>query len=229
MPSAASRATASAPCPRDPTALVDTRCAGTGQRLLLRPVLPQDAGLLAALLLAQSAVARRNRFHGAVRPSASLCRQMAQVDQQRHLALVVSTMEQGTERLLADARYCVAEDGRSAEFALLVDERWQRHGVGAWVLQALLQAAAAAGLAWLEGDVLQDNHAMLGLVRRFGFACTPDPQDERLVRVQRRLAPAARHAVPSAAPGLLGRLLRALEGRPPRLQLPQPMQARLQP
>jgi hypothetical protein len=32
---------------------------------------------LAMLLLAQSATARRNRFHGAVNPSLGLCRQMA--------------------------------------------------------------------------------------------------------------------------------------------------------
>lgn len=222
MPSTATRDSAPG---HYPTALIDTRWAAGGRRLLLRPVLPQDESLLAALVLAQSPAARRNRFHGAVRPSAGLCRQMAQVDHHRHLALVVSTVEHGQEQLLADARYCVADDGRSAEFALLVDERWQRHGVGAWALRALQQAAAGAGLAWLEGDVLQDNQAMLGLARRCGFACAPDPQDERLVRVQRRLAPADAHPLPPAAPSLLRRLLRTLAGQPAGLHFATPFRA----
>lgn len=214
MPSAATRATAPA---HYPTTLIDARWLGSAQRLLLRPVLPQDDGLLATLLLAQSANARRNRFHGAVNPSPGLCQQMARVDHRHHVALVVSTLDCGQEQLVADARYSVSDDGRSADFALLVDERWQRHGVGAWALCALQRAAAAAGLDWLEGEVLRDNQAMLQLAQRCGFASAPDPHDERLVRVQHRLAASDAHPAPSARPGLLRRLGHALAGRPPLL------------
>ena len=199
------------------TTLTDARWLGGAQRLLLRPVRPQDGGLLAALLQAQSAAARRNRFHGAVNPSPALCQQMARVDHRRHLALVVSTIDAGREQLVADARYCVSDDGRSADFALLVDERWQRHGVGGWALRALQQAAAAAGLDWLEGEVLRDNQAMLQLAQRCGFASAPDRHDERLVRVQHRLAASEARPAPPARPALLQRLGRALAGRPPLL------------
>lgn len=220
MPSTAAGARAAADhAIRYPTHLIDARWLGGTQRLLLRPVLPQDDRLLAELMLAQSAATRRNRFHGALTPSSRLCRQMAQVDHHRQVALVVSRVDRGREQLLADARYSVADDGRSAEFALLVDERWQRHGVGGWALRALQQAAAGAGLAWLEGEVLFDNQAMLGLARRCGFACAPDPQDERLVRVQRRLAASDAQAAPPAPPGLLHRLGRVLTGRSQPLRL----------
>ena len=170
-----------------PTTLIDACRLGDSMRLLLRPVLPQDENLLSAFLLAQSAGARRNRFHAGVNPSPSLCRQMSHVDYRRQLALVVCTLANGVERLVAEARYSVADDGHSAEFALMVDERWQRRGVGAWALRALQLAATRAGLTWLEGEVLQGNQPMLRLAQRCGFACIPDPWDERLVRVQRRL------------------------------------------
>lgn len=196
-----------------PTLLIDARRLGGAQPLLLRPVLPQDTHLLSALMLAQSAGARRNRFHGALKPSPQLCRQMSQVDHRQHLALVVSTVANGQERLVADARYTVATDGCSAAFALMVDERWQRQGIGAWALRALQQAAAGAGLCWLDGEVLQDNQAMLGLARRCGFVCSPDPQDERLARVQRRLCAGDASPTPPASPGLLQRIGRALAGR----------------
>ena len=109
---------------------IDARWLGGAQRLLLRPVLPQDEGLLSEFLMAQSADARRNRFHVALRPSPRLCWQMSQVEYRRQLALAVCSLAHGVEQLVADARYCVADDGRSAEFALMVDERWQRQGVG---------------------------------------------------------------------------------------------------
>lgn len=206
-----------------PSTLIGRRWLGGAQRLLLRPVQPQDDGLLAALVLAQSAAARRNRFHGAVKASARLGQQMSQVDPTRQLALVVCTQVGGAEQLVAEARYSMADDGQSAEFALLVDERWQRQGVGGWALRALQQAAAGAGITWLQGDVLQGNQAMLGLASRCGFACCPDPQDERLVRVQRRLAAADAGTTRTPAPRLLQRLGRALTGRPPMLwRMPWP-------
>lgn len=202
---------------RYPTTLIDARWLGGAKRLLLRPVLPQDEGLLANFLTAQSADARRNRFHAAVSPSPRLCRQMSQVDYRRQLALVVCSLTNGLEQLVAEARYCVADEGRSAEFALMVDERWRRQGVGGWALRALKQAAARAGVARLEGQVLHDNHPMLGLARRCGFDCSPDPHDERLVLVQRRLAAldastaGAGHVLRPAS--LLLRIGRALTGR----------------
>lgn len=211
---------------RYPTTLIDARWLGGAHRLLLRPVLPQDDHLLSDLMQAQSAGARRNRFHGAVKPSPRLCQQMSQLDYRRQLALVVCAVVDGVEQLVADARYGLVPDAHGsddqcAEFALMVDERWQRLGVGGWALRALQQAAAAAGLVWLQGDVLHDNQAMLGLAQRCGFACSPDPLDERLVRVQHHLAAGGANparAAPERPPGLLQRLGRALIG-PPATQL----------
>lgn len=189
MPPSTCQAAAPSGLPlRYPTTLIDARWLSGTHRLLLRPVLPQDAHLLSALVLAQSAQARRNRFHSTVKPSTALCQQMSQVDYRQHLALVVCSMAGGVEQVVADARYSVAANGLSAELALMVDERWQRQGIGRWALLALQRAAAHAGLTWLEGEVLQGNHAMLGLAQRCGFACIPGSQDEGVVRVRRYVA-----------------------------------------
>ncbi|MBL8327081.1 MAG: GNAT family N-acetyltransferase [Rubrivivax sp.] len=202
---------------RYPTTLIDTRRLGGAQHLLLRPVLPQDESLMSAFLLAQSAGARRNRFHAAINPSPRLCRQLSQVDDRLQLALVVCTLDAGLEQLVAEARYCVVDEGRSGEFALMVDERWQGQGVGGWALRALQQAAARAGLAWLEGEVLADNRAMLSLAQRCGFACIPDPRDDGQVRVRRRLsavdASTAGAGKARRSLGLWRRLGRALTAR----------------
>ncbi len=219
MPTSAATANALTGLPiRYPTTLIDTRRLGGAQVLLLRPVLPQDESLMSAFLLAQSAGARRNRFHAAVNPSPRLCRQLSQVDYRHQLALVVCALDDGVEQLVAEARYCVVDEGRGAEFALMVDERWQGQGVGGWALRALQRAAARGGLAWLEGEVLQDNCAMLSLAQRCGFVCIPDPQDEGQVRVRRRLSAADASAAGAGeayrSPGLWRRLGRALTDRP---------------
>ncbi len=210
-----------------PDAQSCTRRTAFGAPLSLRPVRPADAPLLAALVNGLPAAARRNRFHGAVQLSAQRLAQMCQVDPQQQLALVVSTQADGSTCLVADARCCIAGDGLSADFALMVDARWQRHGLGGWALQALLAACSQAGLQWLRGDVLDHNLPMLALAQRCGFATSPDPDDARLLRVQRRLtsapqpvagwqAPWRSAAAVAAAGAGLGWLTRAVNSWPTR-------------
>lgn len=178
---------------RYPSTLIETRALAGSRLLTLRPVLPQDEELLAQLLRGLTPEARRYRFHGAVTLSAAHLQQMSSVDYQQQMALVVTAQVDGAEQLIADARYCVHPDGRSAEFALVVAERWQRLGVGAWAVRALQCAATTAGLEWLHGDVLRSNRPMLGLLQSRGFALTPDAEDDQMVNAQRRLgAPAVR-------------------------------------
>lgn len=181
-----------------PASLIDTRTLRNGARLTLRPVLPQDCLLIGELMVGLSPAARHQRFHGAVKLSAARLLQMSCVDYARQLAVVVTAQVDGTERVIADARYCVGDD-QSAEFALVVDEQWQRQGVGAWALNALQQAASAADVGVLQGAVECSNAAMLGLAQHCGLRCTPDPEDDRRARVEIQLG-TARRAAPGPRP-----------------------------
>jgi RimJ/RimL family protein N-acetyltransferase len=192
------------PDPRDqiqhyPATLIETRVHRRSRQLTMRPILPQDAKLLAQLLDGLAPETRRNRFHGAIRLSSNHLQQMSHVDYRRHLAMVVTTEVDGAERLIADARYVVEPGGDGAEFALVVADGWQCQGVGTWAMQSLQRAGSNAGLQWLQGGVLNSNLPMLSLMQRCGFAQSPDAEDAQLVRVQRRLGsqgvplPAMRH------------------------------------
>lgn len=188
-----------------PAALIETRVHRQSRRLTLRPILPQDAKLLEQLLNGLAAQTRRNRFHGALRLSPNQLLQMSDVDHRRHLAVVVSTEVDGTEQLIAEARYVVEPDGEGAEFALVVADSWQSQGVGAWAMQSLQRAATGAGLQRLHGEVLHDNLPMLGLMQRCGFALSLIAEDAHVVRVQRRLGPQV-VPLPSARLGWWSRL-----------------------
>ena len=140
--------------PTDTTHTINPRAQRGTSALTLRPIRPQDQPGLAALLTGLSPQARRNRFHGGLNFSVAQRAQWSQVDSERQRALVVTARVNGVGRLIAEAHYGVDDDRCGAEFALVVDARWQRLGVGAWAMRSLQHAAARSGLQWLHGDVL---------------------------------------------------------------------------
>jgi acetyltransferase len=88
---------------------------------------------------------------------------------------------------VAVARYVVAPDNASCEFAIVVADAWQQRGVGTRLMEALMDAARRRGLTTIFGEVLASNHKMLALVRRLGFRVVSPASDPRVVRVEARL------------------------------------------
>lgn len=179
-----------------PTTLIDAWTLRNGARVTLRPVLPQDHGLLGDMIQRLSQATRYNRFHGAVSGlSTAMLHHMTQVDYRRHLAFVITTTDGEGEKVVADARYAVDDEGDSAEFALVVDDEWQRCGLAERAVRALGAAARRGGLRWLHGSVLSANVPMLALMQRCQYRCTPHRKDDRLVHVETRVD----HAAPTTA------------------------------
>lgn len=86
------------------------------------------------------------------------------------------------------AQYAL-EEGASAEFGVVVDDRLQRSGLGTRLIAELLEHARERGLAALNGLVLYDNWPMLNLAAKLGFQLWEDP-DPALMRVEKALQPA---------------------------------------
>jgi acetyltransferase len=175
---------------RQPDALVETWRLVDGTQLTWRPVCAQDHGLLGGFIAGLSRQTRFGRFMGAVNmPTPTLIEQLTQVDFRHHQAFVVTHDTPRGETMVADARFVVDADTETADFAIVVDDRWQGHGVGAHLLHLLAEAAARRGLRWLRGDVRDDNQRMLRLMKRCGFFRAPHPDDDGLVQGIKLLLP----------------------------------------
>ena len=163
--------------------LIDVWRAQNGQRFTLRLIRPADWLLLGNLVERVSHATRYNRFHSALRSlPADVLQGMTYVDS-RQVALVVTTRSASGEIIVADVRYVVERDD-DAEFAILVDDPYQRLGIGTRAMNALGAAAYAAGIRSLYGSVLGSNSAMLAMTRRCGFSRAADREDRTLVRVR---------------------------------------------
>jgi GNAT superfamily N-acetyltransferase len=131
---------------------------------------------------------RRNRFFAPVRELSP--DQLIRVTRSRppsELSLVAETTESTGSRIVAMAQYAVCEP-LDAELALVVDDTWQRQGLGIQLLGMLTEHAARAGLEALAGFVLADNWPMLALLARLDCELITDC-DPYAIRVVKRLDP----------------------------------------
>ncbi len=179
---------AEAPPVRYPFDLVDVWHTRDGERVLIRPVHPQDLDLVQTFVRELSPESRYNRFHGAVKElTPGMARWATHVDYDRHMALIAVVYREGREIEIGAARYAVSADGETAEFAVAVADAWQGRGVGDRLLRGLIEVAARRGLRWMEGEILATNRGMRALARKLGFQSRARSGEARLVRVSRIL------------------------------------------
>jgi acetyltransferase len=156
------------------------------RRVMLRAARSGDVSAVQRFVRGLSDRSRRNRFFAPVRELSP--DQLERVMRSRppgELALVGETTEGAGSRIVAMAQYAVCEP-LEAEFAVVVDDAWQRQGLGSQLLGVLAEHAVRAGLAAFSGFVLADNWPMLALLARLDYELVADG-DPHLIRVVKRL------------------------------------------
>lgn len=157
------------PATRLPLGLLRPLRLDDGRRVIVRPLLPQDAAAEQAFVTALSAASRYRRFHVGLRqlPPSALER-LVRIDHRQHVAIVAHEAGDDDEPVIvADARY-VKTGPAAAEFAIAVADGWQRAGLGRRLLGLLARHAARHGVTVLHGDVLADNGPMIRTLQGLG-------------------------------------------------------------
>ncbi len=160
-----------------------------GMKVDCRPIRPEDAQLLLSFFDSLSAESRYMRFMEEIDElTPAMVARFTQIDYDREMALIatVSTADEG-EQMLGSARYALAADGESVEFALVIGDHWQRHGLGRRLMSALIDVARSKGYRSIFGEVLGNNSKMLQLMTSLGFFIGPHPEDASLRLVNKIL------------------------------------------
>lgn len=86
-------------------------------------------------------------------------------------------IDEASGELLGVVRLHANADYDKGEYAILVRSDLKGHGLGYMLMQLLIEYARAEGIRTIEGQVLQENTAMLNMCREFGFGIAHDPED----------------------------------------------------
>jgi acetyltransferase len=138
-----------------------------GAQYHLRPIRPADVALYADFFAKVSEGDIRLRFL-APRKSfpADMLVRLTQLDYDREIAFVALD---GEGALAGISRLNMDPDREVGEYAVLVRTDLQGQGLGAALLQYLIDYAKADGLSRIEGFILEENTKMLGMAEHLGF------------------------------------------------------------
>jgi len=141
-----------------------------GRDVTIRPIRPEDAEIEQDFIRNLSDEAKYFRFMHAVHElTPEMLVRFTQIDYHREMALIAVTWEDGKEIEHGVVRYVTNPDQNSCEFAIVISDEFQGHGIGQRMITRLMEIARSRGLDLIEGEVLTANHRMLELVRSLDF------------------------------------------------------------
>ena len=139
-----------------------------GAPVLIRPIRPDDKGMLADGLRRLSPESAQRRF---LTPKRSFSRAelayLTEVDGRDHVALVVESPVAPERRLIAAARFVrLQDDPQAAEVAFTVADEWQGRGLGSLLGEHVAHAARNRGIRRFTATMSSDNRPAHRLMRK---------------------------------------------------------------
>ena len=153
-----------------PEEYVTQRTLKDGIEVILRPIKPEDEPLWHELLASCSTQSRWFRFNYLFKQTThDMASRYCYIDYDRELAIVAEVEEQGQRKLIGIGRLVADVDHQTAEFAVIVVDRWQGRGLGGLLTDYCLELAKKWGVKQVVAEISKDNARMLATFRNRGF------------------------------------------------------------
>jgi acetyltransferase len=157
-----------------------------GEKVLIRPLRPEDATLYPDFLSEVTAEDLRLRFFVPMRELRhELIEKLIHYDPQHAMAFIA--IAESTGHMLGLVRLHDDPEDDGAEFAILVRSHLKGHGLGWLMMKHMIAYAREKGLQTVHGQVLAENATMLLMCMELGFHVDDDPGERSIKAVTLRL------------------------------------------
>jgi acetyltransferase len=167
----------------------ETWVARDGTLVTIRAIRAADFDLERKFADQLSPASRYQRLMSARRLSSEDLRRFTDIDYDIEMALIATVLTDDPEREVGVARYVQDKSAPGqAEFAIVLADDWQHHGLGRKLLSSLFSIAAQKGIRRIVGMTLTANDDMLALARRMGFQLELNPASDTVTLLTLDLA-----------------------------------------
>lgn len=157
--------------------------------LLLRPIRPEDEPALQEFVRRLTPEDIRLRFFSHLRElDHKMAAGLTQIDYERQMALLAVHHGASPPEIWGVVRINADAEGAQAEYAIAVRSDLKGKGLGRLLMEEILDYAERRGIGEIWGEVLAENKAMLGLIRKLGFSVAPDFDEPGVMRVRRTVS-----------------------------------------
>jgi GNAT superfamily N-acetyltransferase len=161
----------------------------SGHEVLFRIVRSEDASALQRFLRRCSERTIHLRFFGSLDEfPEEKARYFAQIDGVDHFAFVALDPADQDE-IIAIVRYDREPGEEQAEYAAIVEDSWQDHGVGIDLSRRLIGVAWEKGVRYFYALVMGKNRRMLELLRHLDLPEEEEHEEQGVKRVVVELSP----------------------------------------
>jgi acyl-CoA hydrolase len=142
-----------------------------GTEMFFRPIKPVDEPALSEMLYSLSEESVRTRYMTRTVAFAHKdIQQLANIDYKNDLAIVGVVPGVSGEEVVAIAQYFLDPKTQAAEVAFLVQDEWQKKGMGTFLLEYITQIATQRGVQRFYAKVLPNNKSMLAVFHNSGYS-----------------------------------------------------------
>ena len=152
-----------------------------GVKTLLRPIKPEDEILLEELFQSLSEETMRFRFFQVIKEMThQTLTRYCNIDYNREIAIVAEIEDNNTREIIGVVRLILLPGQKNGEFAVVVSDQWQGHGLGSKLVDHIIKIGKDMNLKKINGDILSQNLRMLRLCTKKSFSM--EPIDEEMTR-----------------------------------------------
>ena len=140
-----------------------------GRKVILRPIKPEDEPLWLEMFRNFSEESVRYRFFNIIKDTPHEVRvRYCNIDYDRELG-IVTELQNDQRHILGVVRLIIEPDGKQGEIAFIVADPWQNLGLGAKMVDYIIEISKEKRLETIYALMLKDNYKAIRLLRKMGF------------------------------------------------------------
>ncbi|MEN6451639.1 MAG: bifunctional acetate--CoA ligase family protein/GNAT family N-acetyltransferase [Thermoguttaceae bacterium] len=162
-----------------PEEYVTQRKLKDGTPVTLRPIKPEDEPMWHDLLGSCSTQTLWSRFSYLFKQTThEMATRYCFIDYDRELGIVAEVEEEGQRKLIGVGRLVADADHTTAEYAVIVVDRWHGHGLGGLLTDYCCEVAKTWGVKKIVAEVSKENSRMLATFRDRGFQLNEEQEQD---------------------------------------------------